>query len=157
MKKSNKRGISPLIATVLLIGFTIALAAIIFSWISSFTEERAGKTAEIVKSEVSCATSIEVGVEKACVDSTGIHFIFENRENNDINGFVVRLESTKDSDVDVIEVDQKLGALEVINVDLVPQNLAIPESALIVPKLSIDGKVALCQEKAIEVFITQCC
>ncbi|HLC37759.1 MAG TPA: archaellin/type IV pilin N-terminal domain-containing protein [Candidatus Nanoarchaeia archaeon] len=157
MKKSEKRGISPLIATVLLIGFTIALAAIIFSWISSFTEERASKTAEIVKSEVGCATSIEVGVEKACVDSTGVHFTLENRKNNDISGFVVRLESTTDPNVDVIEVDQRLGALEVTNVDVVPLSLSIPESALIVPKLSINGKVALCQEKAIEVFITQGC
>ena len=155
MKKSNKRGISPLIATVLLIGFTIALAAIIFSWISSFTEERAGKTAEIVKSEVGCATSIEIGVEKACVDGTGIHFILENRENNDIEGFVVRLE--QGDNADVIEVDQRLGALEVTNIDILPQNINIPESAVIVPKLKVDGKVALCQEKAIEVFITQGC
>ena len=157
MKKSRKRGISPLIATVLLIGFTIALASIIFSWVSSFTEERASKTAEIVKSEVSCATSIEIGIEKACVDSAGVHFTLENRKNNDISGFVVRLESATDPNVDVIEVDQRLGALEVTNVDVVPQNLGAPESALIVPKLSIGGKVALCQEKAIEVFITRGC
>lgn len=157
MKKTKKRGISPLIATVLLIGFTIALASIIFSWISSFTEERAGKTAEIVKSEVSCATSIEIGVEKACIDSTGIHFTLENRKNNDIGGFVIRLESTINPNVDVIEVDQMLGALEVTNVDIAPQNLGAPESALIVPELNIDGKVALCQEKAIEVFITRGC
>ena len=28
----NKRGVSPLIATVLIIGFTVALAAMIFTW-----------------------------------------------------------------------------------------------------------------------------
>lgn len=35
----NKRGISPLIATVLLIGFTVSLAAIIINWGTSFTRE----------------------------------------------------------------------------------------------------------------------
>ncbi|MBU1246318.1 MAG: archaellin/type IV pilin N-terminal domain-containing protein [Nanoarchaeota archaeon] len=32
----GKRGISPLIATVLLIGFTIVLAALVFRWGDSF-------------------------------------------------------------------------------------------------------------------------
>ena len=32
MKFLNKKGISPLIATVLLIGFTVALAAVVITW-----------------------------------------------------------------------------------------------------------------------------
>lgn len=157
MRKNKKRGISPLIATVLLIGFTIALVIIIFFWISSFTKERAAKTEEIVEAEVSCATAIDVGVEKSCLDSSGVHFILENRKNTDISGFVLRLESTTDPNVDVIEINQILKALEVTNVDVVPQNLNVPESALIIPKITIDGKTALCQEKAIEVFINEIC
>ena len=31
-KITNKKGISPLIATVLLIGFTVALAAVLMTW-----------------------------------------------------------------------------------------------------------------------------
>ena len=32
MKMMNKKGISPLIATVLLIGFAVALAAVVMTW-----------------------------------------------------------------------------------------------------------------------------
>ena len=35
----NKRGVSPVIATVLLIGIVIALGVIVFFWFSSFTQE----------------------------------------------------------------------------------------------------------------------
>ena len=46
----NKRGISPLIATVLIIGFTVALAAIIITWGTRFvttTQESVGKQADV--------------------------------------------------------------------------------------------------------------
>jgi|SRR5271157_1143271 len=39
----NKRGVSPVIATVLLIGIVIALALIVFLWFKSFTQEAVTK------------------------------------------------------------------------------------------------------------------
>ena len=39
MFRKNKRGISPLIATVLIIGFTVILAFIIITWINSNVED----------------------------------------------------------------------------------------------------------------------
>ncbi len=45
----NKKGISPLIATVLLIGFAVALAAVVMTWGGGFirkTTEETGTTAE---------------------------------------------------------------------------------------------------------------
>ena len=36
--KINKKGITPLIATVLLIGFTVALAGIVITWGGGFVE-----------------------------------------------------------------------------------------------------------------------
>ena len=153
----KKRGISPLIATVLLIGFTIALAVIIFVWVQTFTEERVGKTGEIVEAEVVCSTAVELGIEKACVDSSGVHFIIENRKGNDVRGFVIRLENDAGDQSEVTDVNQLIKGLEVGSVDVQTQTLAVPASAFIVPKLSINGKISLCQEKAVEVFITQGC
>ena len=39
----SKRGISPLIATVLIVGFTIALAAMIITWGGNFCKEFAAR------------------------------------------------------------------------------------------------------------------
>lgn len=43
--KANSKGVSPLIASVLLIAFTMAIAAILTAWISSFTTTQKEKAA----------------------------------------------------------------------------------------------------------------
>ena len=50
----SKRGVSPLIATVLIIGFTVALAAIIFTWGSSFVKDTTEQTSQNARSSLSC-------------------------------------------------------------------------------------------------------
>lgn len=57
----NKKGISPLIATVLLIGFTVALAAMVMTWGSGFIKKTTEKTEEGTASALKCAT--ELGFE----------------------------------------------------------------------------------------------
>ncbi|MEI6731687.1 MAG: archaellin/type IV pilin N-terminal domain-containing protein [archaeon] len=44
----NKRGISPIIATVLLVSLALILALIVFIWASSFIGEKAQKNSEVV-------------------------------------------------------------------------------------------------------------
>ena len=43
MKEMNEKGVSPVIATVLLIGLVIALGAVVFVWFQSFTHEAVTK------------------------------------------------------------------------------------------------------------------
>ena len=50
--RKNKRGISPLIATVLLIGFTVALAAMVMTWGSGFIKKTTEQTTVDDKTEV---------------------------------------------------------------------------------------------------------
>jgi flagellin-like protein len=50
----RKKGISPLIATVLLIAFTVAVAAIVSTWITTFTSESAGTVGEKSEEELYC-------------------------------------------------------------------------------------------------------
>src|SRR3989344_1221070 len=67
----NKRGISPLIATVLIIGFTVALAAVIITWGTGFvqkTQEDVGKQADL---SVACST-LNFDIESiSCSGSVG--------------------------------------------------------------------------------------
>lgn len=49
-----RKGVSPLIAAVLLIAFTMAVAAILTAWISNFTTQQKEKTAEF-EEKVQCA------------------------------------------------------------------------------------------------------
>lgn len=50
----NKRGISPIIATVLLLGFTIALATTVFLWMSGQTKTLSESTVEYAEGEMQC-------------------------------------------------------------------------------------------------------
>ncbi|NOR84769.1 hypothetical protein GQ473_01495 [archaeon] len=50
----NKKGISPLIAAVLLIAFTMGIAAILTTWITSFTTTQKEKT-QVFEEKIECA------------------------------------------------------------------------------------------------------
>jgi len=49
MKKMNKKGVSPVIATVLLVSMAIVLALIIFIWARAFISEGGEKMGETIK------------------------------------------------------------------------------------------------------------
>lgn len=54
----DKRGISPLIATVLIIGFTIVLAVLVITWISGTVNEQTEDTDCMVEAENVCLDAI---------------------------------------------------------------------------------------------------
>lgn len=49
-----KKAISPLIATVLLIAFTMAVAAILTSWVTGFTKAQTGYVGEKAEKQIKC-------------------------------------------------------------------------------------------------------
>ena len=50
----NKKGIGPIIAWVMLLGFTISLATLVFIWMKGQTEEMSESTIESVEGEMQC-------------------------------------------------------------------------------------------------------
>jgi flagellin-like protein len=54
----DRRGISPLIATVLIIGFTIVLAVLVITWISGTVTEQTDSTDCMVEVENTCLSAI---------------------------------------------------------------------------------------------------
>lgn len=63
----NKRGVSPVIATVLLIGIVVALALIVFLWFRSFTQEAVtkfgGENIQLICSDVQFDAGYSAGGE----------------------------------------------------------------------------------------------
>ena len=75
----NKRGISPIIATVLLIAITVVLMVIIIGWSSKFVEDRGQKS----QAEVSLGCSnVNFKVFRACSNTNKI--MIENRDENNL-------------------------------------------------------------------------
>ena len=103
-----KKGVSPLIATVLIIGFTVALAAMIITWGGRFVQQ--AQEDVDVRSKVSLACSrLNFKITKATCASFsvyrhkigGIRVLSE--ADNDISGFKIR---TTDANGDVFVTDK---------------------------------------------------
>ncbi|MBL7100474.1 MAG: hypothetical protein ISS23_00805 [Nanoarchaeota archaeon] len=93
MKKrgiNQKRGISPLIATVLILGFTIALAAIIMNWAGVFTKKMTEGTEETANVQIICATEVIFDLESVCVDTNDYKLLVSNDGARDIDSFIIR-------------------------------------------------------------------
>ena len=68
--KMFKRGISPLIATVLIIGFTVALAAIIMTWGTTFSKGIQKSTETTTDEQMACAQEVQISLDSACYNPT---------------------------------------------------------------------------------------
>ena len=97
-----KRGVSPLIATILLISFAVALGSVVLNW---------GKNIDMSKSEDTCSgASIKIksiGNSEVCYAGSGengyINFIISNNGDIDIAGlaiWIVGQKGTKLLDLD---------------------------------------------------------
>ncbi|MDY6761872.1 MAG: archaellin/type IV pilin N-terminal domain-containing protein [Candidatus Nanohaloarchaea archaeon] len=51
---SNRKGVSPLIAAVLLIAFTMAVAAILTAWVTTFTQEQTSQLGNQSAKQIDC-------------------------------------------------------------------------------------------------------
>lgn len=88
----KKRGISPLIATVLILGFTVALAAVIMTWGTGFTKTMTKQTEETSGIQVTCATDVMFEVQKVCETATNGEYkiLIANNGNKKIEKFTIR-------------------------------------------------------------------
>lgn len=83
-----KKGISPLIATVLLIGFTIVLAVIVLQWGSSFFQKTTTETGCDVDLNMQCTdylTNLEITKAEENIAGTEIDVTVYNKATIDVN------------------------------------------------------------------------
>ena len=91
VKKSNffnKRGVSPLIATVLLISFAVALGSVILQIGSEIDFSNMGETCSGVSIEIR-----DIDTSQVCYSVSGnntyLNFIIDNSGNKDIDGLTI--------------------------------------------------------------------
>lgn len=96
MKKDNKKALSPVIATVLLIAIVVVIAVLIFIWASSFFSDigkKLGKSSEQACQEVNL---------KAALDGNILSVI----NNGNIPVYSISVEKTIRGSVEVEKLDQ---------------------------------------------------
>ena len=158
----QKRGMSDLVSTVLLISAAIAIAILIFLWISHSSREETEKSADIGTAEQLCK-DIEIKITEASITpGNSISLGVENLQNRKITALRVRLENA--NNVEVKKVEGGVDEYETIHASLVPTKLIPPFNGLkvkVIPEITLqspDIKSAeagwwLCSNKAVEAVI----
>lgn len=167
----DKRGISQLIVVVLIIGFAIALAAVILTWSQTFTYKLTEETQGSSSEAQTCLQNVDIGIMSVCYNSTANYtqVQVENIMEDDLSGLVFRVIYT-DRTADVAQLDSTstdseiiLGSvpLEGFGLDLYRINhngLKTPSEIQVLPKITLrSGKQITCEKRLSEEIIYSEC
>lgn len=153
MKIKNKKGVSPLIATVLLIAFAVALGAVVMNW---------GRNIELSKPDDKCAgveiKAREINNYNVCYSGSGsdvyIKFVIDNTGKQDLYGlslWVVGEKGTKLFEIDDVLI--KKGTLFDKNNKELAYNLGKYgqiKHVQFIPKIKIDETIDICPKNSIK-------
>ena len=89
----DKRAISPLIATVLIIGFTVALAAVVMTWGGGFIRGQTEGTETTTSQALKCVTDLNFQIKNVSCSATGgdKKVIIDNKGGVDIRSILFRI------------------------------------------------------------------
>ncbi|MDP3917197.1 MAG: hypothetical protein Q8Q42_02820 [Nanoarchaeota archaeon] len=145
-----KKGISPLIATVLLIGFAVALAAVVMTWGLDFIQNTAANTEKQTKNTLICASDLTFAISD--VDKMGKTITVDNRGQVNIKSVIFRVYTdgavtTLDSSVDALGETgvNKFEVKQFINIDPLSSTSTKVEAIATVSGDSGEGDI-VCQQ-----------
>ena len=153
MRFMSKKGISPLIASILLIGFTVALAAIVITWGSGFVQSITSSTEERTTKSLLCTSDLNFEVlDVRCPNS----IVIENKGDVDIEGFRLRYFNAIGDNIGTANV----GALKKYEIKTFAVTPAITTSTNRVDSIAtviIEGKNVTCGDFPKEKTFTPAC
>lgn len=106
INSNSKKGVSPLIATVLLIAFSVALGAVVMNWGRGFISEKTDDVEKTTDVQLKCSVDIlldflEISdTTQVCYNATGdyVEFTIENKGSANVTGLSIQVINT-DNDV----------------------------------------------------------
>jgi flagellin-like protein len=138
----NKKGISPLVSTLLLIFFAVALGLVVMSW---------GKTAQIEEIEASC-DEIDLDIitindeSQICTAEGKLKFTLENTGSVKINGVKLFIIS---NEIEKIDLEADIPAADIVNLETAYSSTQI-QKIKITPKVSDHLQEEFCAKKGVE-------
>lgn len=142
----HKRGISPLIATVLILGFTVALAAVIMVWGQKFTTGMQKQTEGTANTQMSCAADVDFNIQSVCRTTIGGYTVtVENTRAQRIDGLIVRFYESADTVQSANMFAAGIGSYEVTSGVYTPSTTPINTVFIeAIPIVTIGGKQITC-------------
>lgn len=159
---ASRRGVSPLIATVLLIAFAVALGAVVMNWGRSFVQQQTTEAEKTTQTKLGCALKVNVevaeinSIPQLCYAGSGATGYIEMRlnnedESNDIKGFGISVDGESGTyKNDTINSTIPVGLSEFLNLSYSYTSYGKPIRIRVIPKISIGGVVTPCGGSALE-------
>ena len=152
-KLNGKRGISPLMATVLLVAFSIALGAVVMSWGADFIEAKSEFTVGVNELGAGCdRVSFDIisvkGVPQVCYDGSAVQIFIENGQSIELANLQARLVGT-DGIAQTEILSQPLAPLDAVKTAVHYDSIGFPLQLKLIPKINIGDAEIFCADKAI--------
>ncbi len=152
-KLKSKRGVSPLIATILLIAFAVSLGSVVMNWSLNLGSDKSLNGCRNVEIKVESKNSVEV-----CSGILGqngyINFIIENKGLVDVQGLVMWIIGEKGTKlVDLDGASIKSGASYNKNDKELTYDsslLGILKQVQFMPKIQTEQKIENCPKNAVK-------
>jgi len=137
----KKRGISPLIATVLVIGFVIVLGSMFMIWGFDFVKNYQERTEFKSKLQLECASKVNLNIKEACDLGNKVRLMVENTGDKTIEGFKLRIYGIQD--VQIKDISKNLNSF---SVEKLKEEVKFRPSKKIeiIPKIKIKDEEGYC-------------
>ncbi len=168
----SRKAVSPLIATVLLIAFAVALGAVVMNWGRGYVEDTANIARERSDTEVRCASEVDVdiveidNIPQVCYNDSGaanntIEFIVENKQSRKVEKLHARLigEGTRvPLTVDLgVNSSMETNEAKYLNFSYVEATYGLPQQLKLTPYIKVGAIEVACPSSAeIETTIKPC-
>lgn len=159
--KLNKKAVSPIIATVLLIAFSVAIGAIVMSWgkgqIEKYTEDIEKRQEQQTKCSLDASITIANigGIDKICfrtIDSTHnkIEFIMENGAV-ELKDLQVSIIGKEDVFTNSSVLREEVAIAGILKEEVIyPTSIGDLEQIKMTPAVSVFGNKQFCTDAALK-------
>lgn len=143
MLKRGKKGVEPIIATILVIGFVIIIAVAVFTWGDQLVKLKIGESDEEAEAALKCLQT-SFNVKSSCIFGPSVQLFLENTGRQDITSFkyAVTGETRKAED---LKTSLPVYAAATIPFD-VPEELGTAGSIDIYPQVTVKDKPFTCKQ-----------
>lgn len=158
----NKRGVSPLIATILLIAMSVGMGVAVMSWGEDYIEAKAEFVQGVQETVTSCDTVtfsiISVGgVQQFCQEGTTIKGLIDNGPDADIADFHVRAVAEKGIFVQERVLDQAVPRASATPIAFSTGTIGAIKQVKLMPKILVGGQTVVCSKQALVVEDIRAC
>ncbi|NQU79002.1 hypothetical protein HQ545_04500 [Candidatus Woesearchaeota archaeon] len=155
----SRKAVSPLIATVLLIAFAVALGAVVMNWGRGYVEDTANIARERSDTEVTCASDVDIdiveidGVDQICyntsvVDNETMQFIVANKKAKTVEKIEIRLIGTGTRVPYTVDLGEfaslSTNEAKLLNMSYDDNTYGTPQQVQLTPFIKVGGTVIAC-------------